>query len=126
MLYSVYAVCIIAWYRLQIWLSADGGYTFHCLLAVPDGENVVDFDFSDHSLAVLTSTGRVFYGKVNSRQIEELDAVLLPTNTTKLVFDSSGDLGAYTFYSQVCSEMPYIAPCSIALLNVPRLPPRGS
>ena len=102
----MYEVLLLGYsYNLQIWLSADGGYIFQRLLTMPDGESVVDFDFGNHDLAILTSSGHVFYGKVNSQQFEQLGAILLPANITKLVFDSSGVLGAYNLHSQVCIEM---------------------
>lgn len=111
----MYELLLLCYSRIQIWLSADGGYNFHCLLTLPDGESVVDFDFGRHDLAILTSSGRIVYGKVNSQQFEQLDVILLPTNITKLVFDSSGALGAYTLHSQVCIEMYHAALVLISL-----------
>lgn len=63
------------------------------------------FALGSQALAFLTSTGRTFYGRPGSARIAQLDGLLVPPNSTELVFDSTGILNTVITRDQACQSM---------------------
>ena len=93
---------------MQIFLSADGGYTFQHLFSFSSGQTVTEFVFRNDIFAFLTSDGRVFYGRAGSSRIVQLESILLPPNATKLVFDSRGLLNTLIPSNEVATTAIFL------------------
>lgn len=73
----------------------DGGSTFSHIHSFLSGEFVVDYACSEQRVAFLTSAGRLFHSRPQSIQIVEFEGTTpLLRNTSKLMFDSTGELNA--------------------------------
>ena len=65
---------------------------------------MIKFALTSQTLAFLTSTGKVFYGRPGSSRVAQLDVLCLRPNVTELVFDSAGILNAMITSDQVCKS----------------------
>ena len=92
----------------QIWTSVDGGRTFQAFFSLPLGETVAKFALGSQALAFLTSIGRTFYGRPGSARIAQLDGLLVPPNSTDLVFDSTGILNTVITSDQACHVIRHV------------------
>lgn len=77
-------------------MSIDGGTTFNHVHSFMFGEFIVNCDHSEQRIACLTSTGRLYHSRPRTYQMIELEIAdsLLLQNTSRLVFDSLGELNA--------------------------------
>ena len=75
-------------------MSVDGGITFNRVHSFVVGEFIVNCDHSKQRIACLTSAGRLYHSRPRTYQMIELEGAdsLLLQNTSRLVFDSLGEL----------------------------------
>lgn len=112
-------MCITSSLSQQIWSSVDGGRTFQVFFSLPPGETVTKFALGSQALAFLTNTGRVFYGRPGSARVAQLDGLLVPPNSTELVFDSTGILNTLITSDQACLVISSCSLLSSSTLVVP-------
>ena len=98
-------------------MSVDGGSTFNQIYSFTDGESIVDYSYTEQRIAFLTDTGTVYHSRPRSYKVLELEAttppMLLNASTSRLVFDSTGQLNAIGVDAEngtiVASALPLVS-----------------